>query len=82
VGIAIGVASFPLAMEPLQGPFARFDVTVVPVNGALCFWLVLLAISLLRTRAPEGRGIRIGWKGYAVAAVLWAVAVAPALMGR
>jgi hypothetical protein len=81
VGIGIGVASFPMAMEPLQGPFAAFDVTTVPVNAALYLWLVLLAISLLRTPAPEGRGIRIGWKGYAVTAALWVLAVAPALTG-
>ena len=82
LGIAIGVASFPMAMEPLQGPFVAFDVTVVPVNAALYLWLVLMAISLLRTPVPEGRGIRIGWKAYAVTAVLWVLAIAPALIGE
>ena len=79
VGVAIGVASFPMAMEPLGGPFAAFAVITVPVNGALYWWLVLLAISLLRTPVPEGRGVRIGWRLYAVAAVGWAISITPAL---
>jgi hypothetical protein len=81
VGIGIGVLSFPMAMEPLGGFFAVFAVVTVPVNSALYFWLMLLAISLLRTRVPEGRGIRIGWKGYTATAVAWAASVAPSLLG-
>jgi hypothetical protein len=81
VGIAIGLASFPMAMEPLQGPFAAFALITVPVNGALYFWLVLLAISLLRTPVPEGQGVRIGWKLYATMAGLWVLTIAPAVLG-
>ncbi|MCP4037464.1 MAG: DUF4386 family protein [bacterium] len=81
VGIMIGLATFPVALEPLRGPFAVFAALAPPVNAALAVWLVLLAVSLLRTQVPEGRGAPLGRGTWAIGIAFWVASIAPAVLG-
>lgn len=80
IGVVIGLLTFPVAMEPLGGLFVVLGVLTVPVNAAWDIWLILLAISLLRTDPETRTGPRFGWKILTAAAIVWLLNVVPVLM--
>lgn len=52
-GIIIGIASIPMSLEPLGGPFAPMGTLTVPVMTLWTLWLIWIAASLMRNfKAP------------------------------
>ncbi len=80
-GIVIGLFSFPMSMEPLGGFLTIFGELTWPVNAAWIIWLIVVAISLLRTNKQTQEGMKVGWKTAAVSALVWIITVAPAYLG-
>jgi hypothetical protein len=81
IGLVIGLVTLPMSMEPLGGALAVFGELTWPVMGAWLIWLVLIAVSLLRTKAETVTNWRVSWKVAAVATVVWAILVVPTYFG-
>ena len=81
VGIATGLLTFLFAMEPLGGFWVIFAGLAWPVLAAWTIWLLVLAISLLRTSPQTQEGIKVGWKTALATTMFWALMVVPAYMG-
>jgi hypothetical protein len=79
--LILGLLFIPLSLEPLGELFSPLEVLSVPVNGGWLILLFLLAISLLRTDVRTGQGIRLGWRAWAIAGVVFALAVLPGMIG-
>ena len=80
-GVGIGLLSVLMALEPLGGKLAVFGELTWPVMGAWLIWLVLMAISLLRTNPDSTVNWRLSWKITAVATTVWAILVIPSYFG-
>lgn len=80
--LVIGLITFPMGLEPLGGLFKPLAFLSAPVNGAWLICLFIMAISLLRTNAETGIGIRLGWRTLALATVVWLAAVVPAFLPK
>jgi hypothetical protein len=81
MGLGIGLLTLPMSMEPLGGVLAVFGELTWPVMGAWLIWLVLVAISLLRTKTEAAASWHISWKVAAVATAVWAILVIPTYFG-
>lgn len=81
VGIIIGIFTFLMSMEPLGGFWTMFGELSWPVNGAWYIWLIVVAISLLRTDAQTQTGMKVGWKTAVVSSLIWASLVIPSFLG-
>ncbi len=80
-GLLIGLLSFPMSMEPLGGFLTIFGELTWPVTAAWLIWLVVVAISLLRTNEKMQTGVTVGWKIATASTLIWIFTVAPAYMG-
>jgi hypothetical protein len=80
IGLSIGLLTLPMSMEPLGGVLAVFGELTWPVMGAWLIWLVLAAVSLLRTKT-EAATWQLSWKVAAVATAVWAILVIPTYFG-
>lgn len=80
-GIIIGFFSFLMSLETLGGMLTIFGELTWPVNAAWMIWLVVMAISLLRTDEKAQTGINFGWKTALISAIIWIAAVIPAYLG-
>ena len=80
-GVIIGLLTFPLSMEPLGGFLTIFGELSWPVNGALYIWLIIVAISLLRTNKQTQEGMTIGWKTAIISMLIWGSLVIPSFLG-
>jgi hypothetical protein len=68
VGIGIGMLAMCLALEQLGIAPALFEILVDFGFPLWAVWLVVLGVSLLRTKADRGEGPSLTWK-----TLLWAV---------
>ena len=78
--IIIGLLSFPMSMEPLGGFLTILGELTWPVGAAWLIWLVVVAISLLRTDEETQTGMMVGWKTVTISALAWIIFVIPAYM--
>lgn len=81
IGIILGIVTLAVAMEPLGGVFEPFGVLVAGVYGVWTTWLVLICISLIRSRKGDTSRIKLPVWTWAIAAIYAASAVIPAYMG-
>jgi hypothetical protein len=81
VTLLLGLLFLPLSLEPLGAAFAALENLSLPVNGGWLILLFVMAISLLRTDVRTGHGIRLGWRAWAAAGVVFALAVLPGMIG-
>jgi hypothetical protein len=79
--LLLGVLTLVMSLEPLGGVFTVFEVLSLPVNAAWLIVLLVMALSLIRTNVTTGEGIRLGWRAWAAAVVVWMVLVVPGLVG-
>lgn len=77
VGVALGLLTVPISLEPLGTAFAPLGGLTSPVLVAWLIWLVLLALSLFRTSPSHSEAPRVGWLSAGVAAVVWLAVAGP-----
>ena len=81
IGLLIGLVTFPMSMEPLGGFLTIFGELTWPVMAAWIIWLVLVAISLLRSKAPNTAGMTLSWKTITPSVLIWGILVIPTYFG-
>lgn len=81
LAVALSPVAVVLAAEQL-GLSERIVEVVTEFGFPLwAVWLVLLAASLLRTDPADGAGPQLTWRAITAGAVLYALGVAPVLLG-
>lgn len=80
-GLIMGLLTFPMSMEPLGGFWNIFGALTLPLLAAWAIWLLVLAVSLLRTDPRTQEGVKVGWKTAVATTLFWALMVVPAYMG-
>jgi len=80
-GVGLGVMAALLALEQLGIAPVLFGTIVDYGFPAWAVWLLVLAVSLLRTNPATGVGPRLGWGTAAWAGVLYAAMIAPVAFG-
>lgn len=80
-GVVLGGIAALLALEQLGIAPAVFGVIVDFGFPAWAVWLLVLAVSLLRTDPESGVGPRLGWGTLAWAGGLYALMIAPVVLG-
>jgi len=80
-GLIIGLLTLPMSMEPLGGKLTIFGELTWPVMGAWLIWLILVAISLLRTKSETSPAWHLSWKAISASAIVWGILVIPSYFG-
>jgi hypothetical protein len=78
-GIAIGIVAMLLSLEQLGIAPDLLSIMLDFGFPAWAVWLVVMAVSLLRTKPENGEGPILGWKTGAWAFLLYAAMVLPSL---
>lgn len=80
-GVGLGIVAALLALEQLGIAPALFGTIVDYGFPAWAVWLLVLAVSLLRTPPATGIGPRLGWRTAAWAGASYAALIVPVVTG-
>ena len=80
-GVALGIVAGLLSLEQLGIAPTLFGTVVDLGFPAWAAWLLMLAVSLLRTPPSTGEGPRLGWGTVAWAGPLYLAMIAPTMLG-
>jgi hypothetical protein len=79
-GVVVGIVAMLLAGEQLGIAPQVFEVIVDYGFPAWAVWLVVIAVSLLKTDPRDGEGPVYGWKSFAWSFSLYVLMITPAVM--
>ncbi|MBW7997588.1 MAG: DUF4386 domain-containing protein [Candidatus Glassbacteria bacterium] len=80
-GAGVGLVAMLPALEQLGIAPAVFEVIVEYGFPAWAVWLMVIAVSLLKTDPENGRGPSYGWKSFTWSASLYVLMILPNLLG-
>lgn len=80
-GVAVGCVAVLPALELLGIAPALFEVIIGYVFPAWAVWLVVIAVSLLKTGPDDGIGPLYGWRSLTWSVCLYLLMVLPKLLG-
>lgn len=77
IGVALGLLTVPISLEPLGAVFAPLGELSSPVLVAWLIWLLFMALSLFRTAPNHSEAPRFGWLSAGLATLAWLAVAGP-----